>query len=156
MKKPNKKNTKIKKTQKTKKKNKTNTTRCACSRELHRQILFLKAFVTTHNFGPFLALFATCQLYGKTAKYEFQQKNIPPQVPPQLFFDRSAPVLRMLRGKKHAERLKEKFVGVKKNENQTSTKSQQTSRCEPDQSYVFQDKMMEKERIANQTNLPRP
>lgn len=51
---------------------------------------------------------------------------------------------------------KKKFVGVKKNENQTSTKSQQTSRCEPDQSYVFQDKMMEKERIANQTNLPRP
>lgn len=111
MKKPNKKNTKIKKTQKTKKKNKTNTTRCACSRELHRQILFLKAFVTTHNFGPFLALFATCQLYGKTAKYEFQQKNIPPQVPPQLFFDRSAPVLRILRGKQQSERFKEKVCG---------------------------------------------
>ena len=123
MKKQNKKNTKIKKPQKQKK------IKHDPLRLLERTSppdTFSQSIRNNPQFWPL-----SCSLCDLPVVWQNSEVRIPTKkysassTTTTFFFDRSAPVLRMLRGKKHAERLKEKFVGVKKNENQTSTKSQQ-------------------------------
>lgn len=123
MKKPNKKT----KTKKNPKQKKTKQTRPVA---LARENFTARYFFSKHSsqptiLAPFLLSLRPASCMAKQRSTYSNKKIFRLKYRHNFVFDRSAPVLRILRGTKHAERLNEKFVGVQKNENQTSTKSQQ-------------------------------
>lgn len=124
MKKTNKKQ-KNKKTQKTKE-NKTNTTRCACSRELHRQILFFSKHSSQPTIlAPFLLSLRPASCMAKQRSTNSNKKIFRLKYHHNFFLIDLLPFFVFYGESNNQNVSKKKFVGVKKNENQTSTKSQQ-------------------------------